>query len=151
MSNKKPDNLALVLIVLALLVFGLVMVYDSSVVSALKDFKDSYFYIRQQLIWAVIGIFSAAFFASFDYHLLKKVALPMILVSFGLLVAVFVPGLGVAGGGAHRWLDLGFLTIQPAEIMKMTGVIYLASIFDRPKHLKHFVLVVVLITFITVI
>ncbi len=124
-------DLPLLIVVAILMVFGLVIVYDASVIQALQDFGDGNYYIRNQIIWVVLGTLAAAFFAFFDYKALQKLAGPMFLVSLGLLIAVFIPGLGSSAGGAHRWLDLGFATIQPAEIIKLTSVIWLATKFSK--------------------
>lgn len=150
-TNIRSNNLVLVLIISALLIFGLVMVYDSSVAISFRDYKDSYFFIRQQIMWVVIGIAATVFFVNFDYHLLRKFAFPLLLLSLFLLIAVFIPKLGVSGGGAHRWLNLGFITIQPAEIIKLTGVIYLASIFEKQKKILPLILLILFITLITAI
>ncbi|MDO8638463.1 MAG: putative lipid II flippase FtsW [Candidatus Daviesbacteria bacterium] len=141
----------LLLFTIVLSLFGLVMVYDSSVVQALKDFNDSYYYIRQQIIWVVIGLLSGGFFTFFDYHNFKKLAFLMLLFSLVLLVAVFIPGLGISGGGAHRWLNLRLAVIQPTEIIKLTGVIYLATIFEKGVRLKPFLILLTIVTFITAV
>src|SRR5882672_7667869 len=119
---------SLLLVVVLLVVFGLIAVYDSSVVQAFKDFGDKYYYIKQQLIWVVLGFIALGFFAKFDYHYLKVFALPFFILSVILLFGVFIPGLAVSGGGAHRWLHLGFVTIQPAEIIKLAAIIFFAAL-----------------------
>ncbi|OGE17552.1 cell division protein FtsW [Candidatus Daviesbacteria bacterium RIFCSPHIGHO2_01_FULL_36_37] len=127
---------------IALTVFGLIMVYDSSVVQAYKDFGDKYYYIKQQLIWVVLGYFFLTFFAFFNYENFRKLALPILAGSFLLLLAVLIPGLGTAAGGAHRWLKLGPVSIQPAEIMKLASVIFFAAIFEKKPRFAPFALVV---------
>lgn len=121
------------------MIFGLLMVYDASVVQALRDFKDSYYYIRQQLLWVGIGVLSLAFFSQFNYQKFKFLAFPFLLTSLALLLAVFIPGWGVSGGGAHRWLRLSEITVQPAEIIKLAGVIFLAAIFEKGTRFWPFV------------
>lgn len=150
-SQKNSLDLPLIIIVAILLIFGLIMVYDASVIQAIRDFKDGYYYIRQQLIWVVIGIFMLTFFSRFNYVFFKKLALPLLIFSFLLLISVFIPGLGASGGGAHRWLKLGPLTLQPAEIIKLTGVIFLASIFEKKAKLLPFLILVGLVSLITAI
>lgn len=150
-SQQRGFDIVLAVVVSLLLIVGLIMVYDASSIQGLKDFKDSYFYIRQQLIWAAIGIISLIFFAKFDYRKFKFLALPAILVSLILLVGVFIPGLGTSGGGAHRWLKIGSLTIQPAEIIKLTSVIFLAAIFQKKARLFPVLVLVVLVGGITAI
>lgn len=150
-SQKKRQDLPLLISVLILTGFGLLMVYDTSAVQALKDFNDSLYYIRQQLIWVGLGLISMFFFASFDYKKLRTYSVPLILFSFLLLLAVFIPSLGVSGGGAHRWLRLGPITIQPAEIIKLTGVIFLAAVFEKRARALPFLILVLAVTIITAI
>ncbi|MBI2600915.1 putative lipid II flippase FtsW [Candidatus Daviesbacteria bacterium] len=147
-AQQKLVDLQLLLIVIALVIFGLIMVYDSSVIQALRDYKDGYFYIRQQLIWVGIGGVLAFFLANINYQKLKIMSVPLIAFSLILLIAVFIPGLGVSGGGAHRWLKLGFVTIQPAEIIKLTSVIYLATIFEKKARILPFIILVGLTGFV---
>lgn len=150
-SQKKNLDLSLLITVVILVIFGLVMVYDASVVQGLKDFSDSSYYIRQQIVWVVVGILSMIFFSQLDYKKLKFFSLPLILSSFLLLIAVFLPGLGVSGGGAHRWLNLGSITIQPAEIIKLSGVIFLAAIFDKGTRFLPFLILVSAVTIVTAV
>lgn len=141
--QRKTFDLTLLGVTLALVLFGLLMVYDASSVQALKDFKDSYYYIRQQLVWVGLGISSMFFFAYFPYQKLKKLALPFLLVGFALLASVLIPGLGVAGGGAHRWLKLGPVTLQPAEIIKLATVIFLAAVLEKRARFLPFAILLV--------
>ncbi|MBI2599949.1 putative lipid II flippase FtsW [Candidatus Daviesbacteria bacterium] len=150
-SQTNSVDTPLLISVIFLVIFGLVMVYDASFVQGLNDFNDGYYYIKQQLIWVVLGIISMFFFSRFDYKKFKPFALILIIFSFLLLLAVFIPGLGIAGGGAHRWLKFGRITIQPAEVIKLTGVIYLASIFEKKARFFPFMTVVGLVTIITAI
>src|SRR3989344_1828219 len=115
----------------ALLVFGLIMVYDAAVVQAFKDHGDKYYYIKQQLVWMGLGILTLFSFTFFNYQYLRKLGFPMFAGSLILLLAVFVPGLGFSAGGAHRWLNLGPVNIQPAEIIKLTSIIFFSSLFER--------------------
>lgn len=150
-SQKSSLDIQLLVAVGILIIFGLVMVYDASAIQAIRDFKDGYYYIRQQLIWVLIGVIFLIFFAKFDYKNFKKIALPMLIVSFLLLLSVFIPGFGASGGGAHRWLKIGSLTLQPAEIIKLTGVIFLASIFEKKVKLLTLILLVGSVGFITAV
>lgn len=148
-SQKKHLDLPLLTVVFILVIFGLIMVYDSSVVQALADFHDSYYYIKQQLLWVVLGFVSMGFFTVFDYRKFKKYAGLLIMLSFLLLLAVLIPGFGVSGGGAHRWLKFGSITIQPTEIIKLTGVIFLSAVFEKGARLVPFLAVVLGVTLIT--
>jgi cell division protein FtsW len=132
----------------ALLIFGLIMVYDSAVIQAFKDFGDKYYYIKQQLIWMGLGLITLFTFTFFNYQFLRKLALPMLLGSLVLLLAVFIPGLGYSAGGAHRWLNLGPVNIQPAEIIKLASIIFFASLFEKKVRTFPFFSVVFAVSFI---
>lgn len=119
--------------VIAISFFGLLMVYDSSVAIAIRDFSDQYYYVREQLKWLGIGIVALVVCARIPYKLWYTLALPMLLGTLVLLLAVFVPGLGVRAQGAHRWLNFGFFILQPAELAKLTLVIYLSAWFSHPE------------------
>lgn len=140
--KQKHVDFGLLLVVGLLVVFGLVMVYDSSVVQAFKDFNNKYFYIRQQLIWVVLGSAALIFFSKFNFHYLKRLALPFLIIAFLMLLAVFIPELGVNAGGAHRWLKLGPVTVQPAEIIKLASIIFFAALFEKKIKNGPFFLVV---------
>jgi cell division protein FtsW len=143
-STPKQEHIdfGLLLVVALLVIFGLVMVYDSSVVQAFKDFGNNYYYIRQQLIWVLLGSGALFFFSKFNFHHLRKLALPFLIISFLLLVAVFIPGLGINAGGAHRWLRIGPVTVQPAEIIKLASIIFFSALFEKKIRNGPFILVV---------
>lgn len=149
--QKKGIDLPILTCVLLLVIFGLVILYDASIVSGLKDFGDSYYYIKAQSIWVGLGIASMFLFSQLNFKKLKIYALPAILLSFLLLLAVLFPQFGVSGGGAHRWLRLGPITIQPAEIIKLTGVVFLAVMFESKARLLPFLLLCVPVTAVTAI
>ena len=142
-SYRGPVDFPLVVTAVILVLLGLIMVYDASVVHAFKDFGDKYFYIKQQSLWVVLGFLCLFFFSKFNYHYLKILSLPMFLVSVLMLLAVFIPGLGVDAGGAHRWLRIGSFSVQPAEIVKLTTVIFFATLFEKKIRLAPFVIAVV--------
>lgn len=113
----------------ALSLFGILMVYDSSVAIAIRDFGNQYYYAREQAKWLVAGFAILITFSYVDYHLWHRVALPLLFGTLILLVAVFLPGIGVRALGAHRWINFGLFVLQPAEFAKLSLVIYLAAWF----------------------
>lgn len=117
----------LVGVVLMLAFFGVLMVYDSSVAIAIRDFSDQYYYAREQLKWLGIGLVAMVVLSRIDYHRWYAIAFPALMGTMGLLMAVFIPGLGVRALGAHRWLNFGVFILQPAELAKLVLVIYLAA------------------------
>ncbi len=148
LKQRQTINLTILINVVILVIIGLIMVYDSSVVQAFRDYQDKYFYIKQQLIWVALGLSGLAFFSFFDYHFFRKLAVPFFLLSFLLLLAVFIPGLGILAGGAHRWLKIGPVTIQPTEIIKLSSIIFLSYLFEKRARLVPFLAVVIPISLI---
>lgn len=124
------------------------MVYDASVASAAQALNDRYYFIRQQSLWFALGFIGLGFFAFFDYHRLAKLALPSFIASIGLLFLVFVPGFGISAYGAHRWLSLPGFTVQPAELVKLTSILFLATLFQKGARTTPFLIIVGLISFV---
>ena len=137
--HKKSPKQSLVidkwlfLCIIILSLFGLIMVYDASVAIAIRDFNDKYHFVRDQLRWFGIGVVGLFIFSRIDYHRLKPFVLPMLLVTLLLLLAVFIPGLGVRALGARRWINVGFFIVQPAEIAKLTLILYLSAWLSQPE------------------
>ncbi len=127
-----PDRW-LVGIVVLLSLFGVLMVYDSSVAIAIRDFGDQYYYAKEQLKWLVLGFAAMILMSRIDYHRWYALALPALLGTMGLLVAVFIPGLGVRALGANRWLNFGLFILQPAELAKLVLILYLAAWFTNKE------------------
>lgn len=134
--------------VILLALFGLLMVYDASQFEAFQSFGDRYYYIKQQAISFIVGLIFLTTASFFDYHRLQKLALPGLIFSILLLLLVFVPGLGVEAYGAHRWLRFLGFTIQPAEIIKLSSVIFLAALFQNRVISSSFLILVGLVTII---
>ena len=121
-------DVPLVVVVLMLLLLGLAMVYSASGITALDANDDPSTYLAQQSAWAVLGLAALVVAARTDYHRLRFLAVPLLVVSIALLVAVLVPGVGVRAGGAARWLRVGpIVGMQPAELAKLALILYLGT------------------------
>ncbi len=119
--------------VLCLTGFGLVMVYSASAVFAQDQTQDALFFFKRQLVHAALGLAALWFGASFGYQRLTKLAYPLLLVTAVMLGMVLLPGLGTTASGSARWLRLGWVSIQPGELAKITVVIYLAYSLTRKQ------------------
>jgi cell division protein FtsW len=113
--------------------FGVVSVYSASAIVALERHQDSYFFLRRQTIFAIHGILAMLGTMQFDYRQLQRWAPLSLLLTLILLGAVFVPMLGKEAGGAKRWLQIGRFSFQPAEVAKLTLVLYLAHRLAIPQ------------------
>lgn len=92
-----------------------------------------------------MGIVSALVLSRVNYKLYKKLALPFLMGTIVLLIAVFIPGLGLQLKGSHRWINLGFTVFQPSELLKITFTLYLASWFSGKDKGGFFQFIVVLL------
>lgn len=119
--------------VVGLVSFGLLMVYNSSVALAISDFADPYYYVKVQAKWLILGLIGLLAAAKVDYHRWYNLSVPFLLLVLGLLVLVFLPGIGVSANGAHRWINLGFTVLQPAELAKLSLVTYLSAWFSTKE------------------
>jgi cell division protein FtsW len=116
---------------IALLGLGVVMVYSSSAVSAYVNFGDSYYFLKRQIVWVILGVMAMLFTMSIDYHVWRRLAKPVMLITLVLLILVLVPGLGKVVNGARRWLGFGSLYLQPSEIAKLSMVLFSAESLTR--------------------
>lgn len=149
-QTKKIDRI-LFFLSIGLTFFGLLMVYDASLVSAFRDFGDKYFYVRQQSLWALLGLGVLFFFSRLDYHYLTKVAKFSMLAVTLLLVLVLVPSVGTQALGARRWLSLGGFSFQPSEIAKPVYILYLAYLFRQKAKLAPFVGISAILVFLVML
>ena len=130
MPKKKtqiPDKILLWTVV-ALIIIGLIVLISASISESKKNFNNIYSYFLHQIIYGLgVGGILGYIMYRFPYKNLKKLALPSFLISLLLMLLVFVPGISITTRGAHRWLNLGFITVQPSEFIKLTFIIYLSA------------------------
>jgi len=124
---------ALLLAVAALTAFGLVMVFSASEVQGWLWFHNAAYYFERQLMWLALGVILLFAGATLDYHRLRPLAMPLGLVTVALMVLVLLPHFGVEVNGARRWLRLGPLQMQPAELAKIAAIIFMALWLERHR------------------
>jgi cell division protein FtsW len=129
-SRSAADSL-LFLSTIVLLAIGVVMVYSASAVIAFHDFGDAFYYLKRQLIFAVLGIGAMIITMNTDYQIWRKAAKPGLILGFILLAIVLIPGVGVVRGGARSWLGISSFGIQPSEFIKIAIIIYLAKMLSE--------------------
>jgi cell division protein FtsW len=125
------DQRILAFVTLGLVAFGLVMVYSATSASAAVGNGDSMSFLKRQAVYALIGVVLMTLAARFDYHRLRYVAPPLLLVALGLCVAVLV--LGPPINGARRWFVLGPASFQPSELAKLALCLFAASWLARRR------------------
>jgi cell division protein FtsW len=137
-SRQRPVDVVLAAIVIALIGFGVVMVYSASAVQATLHQHDPQFFLKKQGVYAAFALVIFFLVSMVDYHRLYKLTYP-VLLGVGVLLVLCVIGFGHSGGGATRWLSLGPIHIQPAEMTKLALVTWLAySLAKKADKVKTF-------------
>lgn len=129
MAEQKPDYVLFV-VSFILIILGIVMLVGVTAPLSLETFGNPYWFLRHQLLFG-LGPGIVLFFLTFKtkLELFKKWAPLMLLINLVLSAMVFLPFVGVSSGGAARWLNLGGgITFQPSEFLKLTFVLYGASL-----------------------
>ncbi len=141
---QKPhqSDHVLALIVFALVILGLIMISSASVALSYEKFGHNYYYLKHQFLYGLLpGLFFLIVCYKIPYHLWKKLAPILLFVTLALLIAVFIPKIGVGYGGARRWVHIGPFLLQPTEICKLSFIIYLSAFLAaREKKIKSFYL-----------
>jgi cell division protein FtsW len=130
LQRFRADLLALA--VLLLLVLGLVMLASTSVFGVHARSEDPYFDVKRQLVWVLTGVCLALWLAVSDYRRLRPLGWWMYGIALALLLACFIPGLGVEINGERRWVHLVGKSLQPSELGKVVLMIVLAGWYARP-------------------
>jgi cell division protein FtsW len=142
---KKVDK-TLFYLVISLTFLGLVAVADASTPQALANFNDRYYFLKQQGLWAGIGI--VAFFVALKikYTFWEKIATPLFFASIILLILVLFPSFSYKALGARRWIDVGLISFQPSEIIKLSLILYFAKLAKVGKSaISYFLPLVVIV------
>src|SRR5439155_22559225 len=135
MPRKLTPDLWLFAVVVALCSVGVVMVYSASAIIAADRFHDPFFFLKKQFFWALLGVACLWAALRVDYRRLERLVVPLLVVSFVLLVLVLVPPFGQAINGTRRWFRGGPVSFQPVELAKFSLVLYMAAFLARRQAL----------------
>jgi cell division protein FtsW len=133
MPRKMRPDVWLFAVVVALLSAGVVMVYSASTIVAAERFGDPYLFLKKQLLWGCLGAVGLLVALRVDYHRLERLHWIGLAAAGVLLVAVLVPPFAQPINGTHRWLRLGPVSFQPAEVAKLALVLHLAAFLARHR------------------
>ena len=125
---------------LVLVLFGIVAIANASAPIAIRDFSDKFYFVKQQIFAALIGIVFLLVTSKVNYKFWQKLAPLFFFACIFFLVLVLIPGLGISAYGAQRRIDLGPASFQPSEFLKLSLAIYLAKVAYRKKKLLSYLL-----------
>ncbi len=130
-QTENHFDYSLLFIVLFLLGFGLVMIYSTSCYEANMQGHESTFYLKKQVMATIIGLGAMIVVANIPYHFWERFSMLAYIGSAVLILMVLIPGLQYSANGATRWIRVGGLTLQPAEVAKLGMILFLASLVCR--------------------
>src|SRR5881394_60735 len=129
MKRGELEARIIILVTLALVAFGVVMVYSATSASAAVGGANPNYYLERQVAYAFLGIVLMVIAQRWDYRRLRLLAPTLVLVSIALLLAVLA--IGPAINGARRWISLGPAVFQPSELAKLSLAIWAAAHLSR--------------------
>jgi cell division protein FtsW len=134
MNKTRPaPDLWILLCIMSLLTIGIIMVYSAGSVLGFHDYGDSFYFVKRQILFAVLGMGAMFVTANLDYRIWIKYAKAGLVICFIMLVIVLIPGIGNVRGGARSWLGIGSFGIQPSEFMKLGMILFLAKWLSQEK------------------
>lgn len=119
---------------------GLTMIASAGVSYGNVRFDDPYYFFKQQLIGLSVGLLLLLVCERIPYRFWEKLVVPIFATALGFLILIFIPGFGTTVYGAARWVDLGPISFQPSEVMKLAMVLYLSAWLSRrgERHARDF-------------
>lgn len=124
--SKKYDKL-LLLAIIAIIIFGIIMIYSASSIWAEYKYQDPFKFVKAQSTFFLLGLLCIFIISKLDINILYKKANLILLICFILLVLVLIPGIGSIRNGSRSWFGIGSLGIQPSEFAKLGLIIYVAK------------------------
>lgn len=148
---KKIDY-SLLITFAVLVIMGLLMVFSASNVVAVYKYNDSFYFLKRQLIFALIGVLVMILLINIDIMKIYKHTTLIFIIGMITLILVLIPGIGVVRGGARSWIGFGSFSFQPAEFSKITLVLLLSKYLSKhDKDLNKFLTFIGILSIILVI
>lgn len=152
MENKNID-LILLISVIAISIFGIIMIYSSSNIWAEYKFNDAFKYLKMQGLFLIVGIVLMIIISKIPYKYYLDKANIILVICFVLLILVLIPGIGKIRNGSRSWFGVGGLGIQPSEFMKLALIIFVSKYLHKNERnnisIKKDILPILFITLLT--
>ena len=152
MKNKNID-LILLISVIAISIFGIIMIYSSSNIWAEYKFNDAFKYLKMQGLFLIVGIVLMIIISKIPYKYYLDKANIILVICFVLLILVLIPGIGKIRNGSRSWFGVGGFGIQPSEFMKLSLIIFISKYLHKNERnnisIKKDILPILFITLLT--
>jgi cell division protein FtsW len=136
------------LLILILTFLGIVFIADASAPQAIRHFDDRFYFLKQQAVWAGIGIFLFFVISKINYRFWFYISPYLFALSLFFLVLVIIPQFGSKALGARRWLDFGPFGFQPSEFVKFALILYFSRLAELKKGIFSFAIPLFLVAFL---
>lgn len=142
MRSSLQPNYYILSTVLILIVIGILVLADASAPLSMKQFGNAGVYLFKIMAFTILALIIGLACYKKDMEWFKKKSLPFLVISIVLCLIVFLPVIGLKIRGAQRWINLGIMTLQPSDFLKLASILFLAAfISDNPiKKWKDFFL-----------
>ena len=150
-KQKGRVDSQLLLVSLSLTILGIIVVADASAPIALSTFSDRYYFVKQQVIWAAVGLVSLVICSKIKYNFWEKIATPFFIINIIFLIIVLIPAFSTETLGARRWLIIKDISYQPTELVKLSLSIFLAKLASKNKRLFSLLFALIVIEILTML
>lgn len=130
-TSQRPFDVYLFFTTLMLVFIGIVMIFSSSAILAKERFGDTYYFLKRELIYFVLGLVGLFITKRIPYQIYSRFVYPILGVTFVLMALCFVPGLSHEAGGASRWIRFGGFSMQPSEWAKVSVILFAAYLISK--------------------
>ncbi len=135
LAESGPADKMLWWILIILVCFGLVMVYSASAPVAQQETGNPLFFAERQVLYALLGLGVLYYFSRVELEFWERMTFPLMGISLVALLVVFLPVIGVAVNGSHRWINFLIVRLQPSELLKFALLLFMARYVVRKGEL----------------
>jgi cell division protein FtsW len=122
---------AIAVVVAVFVMLGLVMVLSASSINQFHQGLSPYRIFNKQVMWAALGLVGLWIGMRVPYHFWRRLVLPALLVSCGMMLLPFIPGIGDRVNDANAWVAIGPFSLQPSEFLKLSVLLYCANLLAK--------------------
>lgn len=128
---QKPFDIYLFFTTLMLILIGTMMIFSSSAILAKERYGDTYYFLKREIIYLIIGLVALFFTKNIPYRWYRTWIYPLLGATAVLMLLCFIPPFAHKAGGASRWIRFGGLTMQPSEWCKIVVILFTAHLIAK--------------------
>lgn len=130
---QQPFDVYLFFTTLLLILIGIMMIFSSSAILAKERYGDTYYFLKKEIFYFVLGLVILFTTKNISYRLYAKFVYPIFFGAIGLMALCYIPGISHSAGGASRWIKIGGVTMQPSEWVKIAAIVLVAYLISKKR------------------